>query len=181
MSWTALFCPFPCVFPRLAGASWSSGRRCHADMRALVTAGRGIRLEGCRWSSNVGRHRWVQLSIGVSRVSSTLPSHPHRAREWYTSIHPFMPVPVLPARRRTSTGQFPGNGNVGDDPAFVSGFEMLPPAVQPVVALMAANTGRFVRDAPAGAHVTADVVIGPGGGATRPLPVVGGRGCCRSW
>lgn len=39
----------------VAGASFR--RRCQTDMRGLVTAGRGVRLEGDRWSRNVGRRR----------------------------------------------------------------------------------------------------------------------------
>jgi hypothetical protein len=104
----------------------------------------------------------VRLSIGVSRVSSTLPSHPDRAGNGTRLfIRPWLFLLYRGGEGPAPAGQFPGDGDVGDDPAFVPNFELLPLAVQPVVALMAPDTGRFVRDAPAGAHVTADVVIGP--------------------
>jgi hypothetical protein len=159
------------------------GRRCHADMRGLVTAGRGVRLEGCRWSSNVGRDRMIaRLSIGVSRVSSTLPGHPGRAGNGTRLfIRPWLFLLDRGGEGPAPAGQFPGDGDVRDDPAFVPGLELLPFPVQPVVALMAADPGRLVGCLPAGAHVTAGVVVGPAvvpGCLDQQAP---GHGCCRSW
>jgi hypothetical protein len=50
------------------------------------------------------------------------------------------------ARDQHQLSQFPGDGDVRDDPAFVPGLELLPLPVQPVVALVAADPGRFVRE-----------------------------------
>jgi hypothetical protein len=65
------------------------------------------------------------------------------------------------ARDQHQLSQFPGDGGVRDDPAFVPGLELLPLPVQPVVALVAADPGRFIGEVPAGAHVTAGIVVGP--------------------
>ncbi|MET1156688.1 hypothetical protein [Arthrobacter sp.] len=86
------------------------------------------------------------MSIGVSRVSSTLPSHPARAGN---GTRLFIPPRLLlldgggdgPA----PAGQLPGDGDVGDDPAFVPGFELVPFVVEPVVALVAAASAASQR------------------------------------
>jgi hypothetical protein len=132
-------------------------------MRGLFTAGRGVRPGGGRRSSNVGRHRLIAPVVqGVSRVSSTLPSHPGQAGNGTRLfIRPWLFLLDRGGEGPAPAGQFPGDGYVRDDPAFVPGLELLPLAVQPVVALMAADPGRFIRDVPAGTHLLADVGVRP--------------------
>ena len=103
----------------------------------------------------------VRLSIGVSRVSSTLPSHPDRAGDGTRLfIRPWLFLLDGGCEGPAPAGQFPGDGDVGDNPAFVPGFELLPLMVQPVVALVAADPGCFVGGVPAGTHVPAGIGVG---------------------
>ena len=57
-------------------------------------------------------------------------------------------------------GQFAGDDDVRDDPTFVPGLELLPLVVEPVVALVATDPGRFISGVPAGAHFMAGVDVG---------------------
>jgi hypothetical protein len=105
---------------------------------------------------------YCRLSIAVSRVSSTLPSHPERAGNGTRLfIRPRMLLLDRGGEGPAPAGKFAGDGDVGDDPAFVAGLELVPLVVQPVVALVAPAPGGLVGCLPAGAHVAAGVVVGP--------------------
>lgn len=83
-------------------------------------------------------------------------------------MHPSMAVPVDRCGERPApAGQFTGDGYIGDDPAFMAGFELVPLVMQAVVALMTTDAGALVGGFPSGTRLTADVVIGatavPGG------------------
>lgn len=103
-----------------------------------------------------------RLSIGQSRVSSTLPSHQAGAgngtrlfiRPWLFLLDRYGEGPA-PA------GQFTGNGDVLDDPALMACFELVPLVMQAVITLVTTDPGVLIGCIPAGTHLTADVALGP--------------------
>ena len=101
------------------------------------------------------------MSIGQSRVSSTLPSHSGRGPGNGTRlfIRPWLFLLDRGGEGPAPAGQFTGDGDVGDDPAFVKGFELIPFVMQAVVALVTTDAGALVSCFPPGTHLTADVAI----------------------
>jgi len=102
-------------------------RRCQTDMRGLATAGRAVRLEGCRWSSQVGRHRCLPVvhSCTAGLLHAAEPSG--AGRERHTSIHRSMAAPVGSRRRGTSTSRpVPGRRRRWRSPGVYAGLRTGP-------------------------------------------------------
>jgi len=96
-------------------------------MRGLVTAGRGVRLEGCRWSSDVGRHRcWPVVHSGVAGLLHAAGPLVGAGNGTRLFIRPRLLLLDRGGEGPAPAGQFTGDGDVRDDPAFVPGFELLP-------------------------------------------------------
>lgn len=123
-----------------------------------------------------------RLSIGQSRVSSTLPSHRVGAgngtrlfiRAWLFLFDRGGEGPA-PA------GQFTDNGDVRDDPTFVARFELVPLVMQAVITLVTTDPGVLIGCIPAGTHFTADVAVGPAVVPSGLDQTVRGRGSCLFW
>ena len=157
MSWTALVCSF---------LAWSGGRRVLCDgVVRLICAGWLPQDELFGWRGAAGLARSgvtvvCRLSIVAPRVSSTLPSLPGRAGNGTRLfIGPWLLLLDRVGEAPAPAVQFRGDGDVGDRPAFMPGFEQVPLVVESVVALVSADPGRFVGYVPAGAHAPAGIAI----------------------
>jgi hypothetical protein len=122
LPWTALFVSVSCVLSVWLARRWST-----EGAVMLICAG-WLPQFGWRGAAGLGMSGvtgGIRLSIGVSRVSSTLPSHQDRAGNGTRLfIRPWLFLLYRGGEGPTPAGQFPGHGNVGDDPAFVPGFEL---------------------------------------------------------
>ena len=153
---------------RWAGASLSTGGAVRLIFAGWLPQDEVFGWRGAAGLAMSGVTGGDRLSIGVSRVSSTLPSHPARAGNGTRLfIRPRLLLLDRSGEGPAPAGQFTGDSDIGDDPAFVPCFELFPLVVQPVIPLVSADPGRFVGCVPAGSHVPAGIGIGaavvPGG------------------